>query len=152
LSMIVRPPDRPDNCICKYRRESRRFFDDSGKDAPACGQNQPPFFVAFTERVGPFVTTSADTQADREGGRSARRATSRDGRTKAAPGASSSQTDEGAAPADPGRLHQAPAVPEAPAHAPCPAPPGFRQERGTWRGQRPAPNSPRRGTGTLART
>src|SRR5262249_61725780 len=40
LSMIVRLPDRHDYCICKYRLESRGFFDDSG----TAGQQSPAPF------------------------------------------------------------------------------------------------------------
>src|SRR5262245_17025872 len=101
--------------------------------------------------VGPFLTKSADTQGDGAKGRSVRRAASRDERTTEAPGTSSSQMDEDAAQPDRVQIRPGPAVPEAPAHAPGQESPEFRLERGTWPGQGPAPNSPRRGARILAR-
>src|SRR5436309_824791 len=79
-------------------------------------------------RIGPLLTTSADTQDDGAISRSARRAASRAGRTTRAPSASSSQTGAGAAPADRVLLRQGRGVPVAPADAPGPAPPGVRRE------------------------
>src|SRR5438093_378149 len=74
------------------------------------------------------LTTAADTQGDGVASRSGRRAASRGERTTAAPATSASQTGAGAARADPVRLRPGPAVPEAPAHAHGPAPPGVRLE------------------------
>src|SRR5262245_36138454 len=42
LSMIVRPLHRHDYCICKYRLESRGFFDDFGTVAISSLASPPP--------------------------------------------------------------------------------------------------------------
>src|SRR5262249_50773650 len=67
-----------------------------------------------------FLTKAADSQAVGAAGRFGRRAASRDGRTKAAPVALSSQTGAGGGQADRVRLPPGRAAPEAPAHAPRP--------------------------------
>src|SRR5947209_7398964 len=84
--------------------------------------------------VGPFITRVADTQAGGAATQSARREAARDGHTRVAPAASSSQTDEDAARADPVRLRPGPAVPVELAHAPCPGSPALRR----WCGLRQA--------------
>src|SRR5690348_1759710 len=74
------------------------------------------------------LTTSADTPGGGAAGRSARRATSRAGRTTKAPSVSSLQTGAGAAPAGRVPLRPGRGVLVAPADAPGPAPPAVRRE------------------------
>src|SRR5262249_16839523 len=89
------------------------------------------------------TTTSVDTQGGGAAGRSDRRAASRGGRTTEGRVTSSSQTGGGAARAGPVRLRPGSAVPEAPADAPGPAPPGVRL--GDTQSPLAAPNPPRTG-------
>src|SRR5262245_48523583 len=90
------------------------------------------------------LTTAAETPGGGAAGRSARRATSRAGRTTPALSVASWQMGAGAAPADRVPLRRGRGVPEAPAGVHGPAPPVVRREGTSNRLAAPSP--PRTGT------
>src|SRR4051794_23710956 len=82
----------------------------------ACGTSVSGMATKSHFMVGPFLTTSAGTQAGGAATQSAPRGASHGGRTSEAPGVSYSQKDGDAEQADPVAHRPGPAVPAALAH------------------------------------